>query len=71
MYIYIYAHTYIGLSCAPLRKYQLALHCAAGPSLATQLVETKLRLVVDGHLVGEPLAVMGSADYVYTYMHKY
>ena len=39
--------------------------------LATQLVETKLRLMVEGHIVDEPLAVMGSADYVHVYMHTY
>ena len=36
--------------------------------LATQLVETKPRLLVDGHVVGEPSA-FGSADYVHMYMH--
>ena len=36
--------------------------------LATQLVETKPRLLVDGHVVGEPSA-FGSADYVHMYTH--
>ena len=39
--------------------------------VATQLVETKLRLMEEGHIEDEPSAVMESADYVHMYMHTY
>ena len=61
------------LACHVLLRGSIDLLCVAllAPPLATQLVETKLRLVVHGHSVGEPVAVMGSADYVDMYMHTY
>ena len=37
--------------------------------VATQLVETKLRPMEEGHIEDEPSAVMESADYVHMYMH--
>ena len=39
--------------------------------VATQLVETKLRLMEDGHIEDEPSAVMERADYVHMYMHTF
>ena len=39
--------------------------------LAMQLSKQSERLVKDGHPVGEPSAVMESADYVHMYMHTY
>ena len=39
--------------------------------VAIQLVETKLRLMEEGHIEDEPSAVMESADYVHVFMHTY
>ena len=61
------------LACHVLLRGNMNLLCTAlmATLLATQLVETKPRLLVERHVVGEPSAVMGSADYVHMYMHTY
>ena len=61
------------LACHVLLRGNIKMLCTAlvASLVATQLVETKLRLMVEGHIEDEPLAVMGRADYVHVHMHTY